>query len=50
MEEEGVHELVLMVDMNKYSSTKGDLHSFHLENDVIDLVGIIDPTLSLGST
>ena len=38
------HEVILMSDMNECINKKGDLQDFFLENDLIDTVGILNPT------
>ena len=42
--------MVMMVDMNEYISTKGNLHDFCLEHDLIDSVRLLNPTLTSDPT
>ena len=36
------HEVFFMVDMNKYSGDKGELHGFCVKNSLVDTIYILN--------
>ena len=39
-----------MAGMNECINTNGDIHDFYIENDIIDAVVVLNPTLKMDET